>query len=233
MPTWIEQLFQGSAPNIVALPAAVLLGVLGAVSSCCNLAVIGAVAGYSGSLAEERNRRSVLIAGFFFLLGTVLALAAVGAAIGFAGRAAGAALGGYWRFGAGLIMVFFGLAGMNLIPFALPKIRTRVASGRHGMAGAVVFGLAVGGGATACTVACNPVLPMALGFAMLQGGAAWGAAILGAFALGYSLVLAAGVVGLGLGFGKLQATARKVEPYVRYGAGGLLVLVGFYLLATI
>jgi cytochrome c biogenesis protein CcdA len=234
MTEWIENVLSSPTPSLAVLPAALLLGVLGAVTSCgCNLAVIGAVAGFSGSLSDSRNRKPIILGGLFFMLGTILALGILGAVTGLVGKFVGASLGRYWKLIAGLIMVFFGLASLDFLPFSLPSFGFRGESARRGLIGSAVYGLAVGGGTTACSVFCNPLLPVALGYTTLQGGTAWGAAVLGVFALGYSLPLAAGLVGLGLGLGKIRDVAQKAAPVIRIVAGVLLIGVGFYLLLTI
>ena len=165
------------------------------------------------------------------MLGTVVALGAMGAVTGFVGDAAGAVLGKYWKLAAGLIIVCFGLASLNLLPFSLPSVRLSGKS-EGGMLGAMVYGLALGGGTATCAIGCNPVLPMALGYATLQGNTGWGAAILGAFAVGYGLPLAAAIVGLGMGLGRLATIAQKATPALRVISGVLLLGVGFYLLAA-
>jgi cytochrome c biogenesis protein CcdA len=233
MSEWIQQVLDTTTPGVAVLPAALLLGILGAVTSCCNLAVIGAIAGYSGSLSEQRDRKGILVAGLFFMLGTIIALAVLGAVTGFVGKIAGDALGTYWKLFAGLIMVFFGLASLDFLPFGLPKFNVSSKPGRRGFVGSMLYGLAVGGGATACSLCCSPVLPVVLGYTTLQGGTTWGAIVLGTFAVGYSLPLAAGLVGLGLGLGKLRSVVGKATPVIRIVAGVILIGIGFYLLATI
>jgi cytochrome c biogenesis protein CcdA len=177
------------------------------------------------------------------MVGTALSLAVVGAVAGFVGQVAGATLGRYWRFVGGLVMVLFGLSTLRLLNVRVPKIGIgqRVlgvgvapAGGTAptgGAAGAVIYGLAVGGATTACSACCNPVLPVAMGAVALKGAPVLGAAMLAVFALGYSLPLAAGMVGLGFGLGRLGAVARRIMPAVQVGFGLLLIGVGFYLLA--
>ena len=247
--------------GFAVLPAAFLLGILGAVSSCCTLPVVGAVAGYAGTIGGPPDRRRLLLIGASLMVGTALSLAVVGAVTGFVGQVAGATLGRYWRFVGGLVMVLFGLSTLRLLNVRVPKIGivkrvlgggippaggtfpdggpphyagtapTGGASPSGGAAGAVVYGLAVGGATTACSVCCNPVLPVAMSAVALKGAPVLGAAMLAVFALGYSLPLAAGVVGLGFGLGRLGAVARRIMPAVRMGFGVLLIGVGFYLLA--
>ena len=137
----------------------------------------------------------------------------------------------YWKIFAGLAAIFFGLATLNLVPFKLPSIRREESSPPKGLFGAAVFGLAIGGSATACTACCNPVLAAALGVAVLQGHTLWGAVILTAFAIGFSLPLTALLVGLS--FGKATVRTRNTATVVRIVAGVLLIGVGFYFLVTI
>jgi cytochrome c biogenesis protein CcdA len=203
MQEWISQTLQSSTLGLTVLPAALLLGLIGAVTSCCNLAVIAVVAGYSGTESEKRSRRDILVGGLFFMLGAFVALAILGAVTGLISQTVGSTLGVYWKLFAGLAMVLFGLATLRLLPFKLPRLGSASGTMPKGTVKAMVFGFVVGGGITACSACCNPALFVALGMATLKGQTAWGAAVMAAFAVGYSLPLGAAVVGLGLGFGKL------------------------------
>jgi cytochrome c biogenesis protein CcdA len=228
---WIRHALSGEQLGLGALPAAFLFGVLGSVSSCCTLPVIGAVAGFAGGLGERRSRRQLVLIGLFFALGTILALTVIGAVAGFVGHVAGASLGKYWRFVAGLMMVAFGLVASGLLQLRVPRLHVEAGAKRGGFAGALAYGLALGGATTACSFGCNPILPMAMGAAVLNGATVLGAAILGAFAVGYSLPLAAGLVGIGVGVEALGRIAMRVGPAVRIGGAILMIAVGFYLLA--
>jgi len=232
---WIQQALSAGGTGPAVFPAAFMLGILGALGSCCTLPVIGAVAGYAGcaqSLVERTSRRELLLVGLFFMIGTVLSLAALGAVSGFVGGLAGASLARYWRAAGGILLVLFGLAGLRLIPFEIPKVNLADRVLGRGVAGAMVYGLAVGGGTTTCSIGCNPLLLMAVGGAAAGGEPLMGAALLSLFALGYSLPLAAGLIGIGFGLGRLGSAARRVMPAVRTGFGVVLIAVGFYLLAT-
>ena len=95
----------------------------------------------------------------------------------------------------------------------------------------MVFGLVVGGAATACSVGCNPLLAVPLGVAALQGRTVWGAAILAAFAIGFALPLAAMLVGFS--WGKSALKAKKATAAARIMGGVVLIGVGFYFLVTL
>lgn len=233
MNEWISEALDSAHPGAAVIPAAFLLGAIASVTSCCNLPIIGAIAGYSGSLGQARKRRDLLLGGMFFMIGTILALAALGAVSGFIGRSAGSTLGIWWQLIAGLILVFFGLTSLDLLPFKLPVPRLVGRTADRGRLAAMVYGLALGGGATACTVSCSPVLPVVLAYSALQGGTVWGAVVLAVFAVGYSVPLAVGMIGLGLGVSRLQTAAQRLGPAIRLVTGALLTIVGFYLLATV
>jgi len=233
MQEWMSQNLQSPTIGLTVLLSALLLGLVAAVVSCCNLAVIAAVAGYSGTQSEKRSRRDILIGGLFFMLGTFASLATLGAVTGLLSQTVGSTLGVYWKLFAGLVMILFGLATLNLLPFNLPKLSYTTGTMHRGTIKAMLFGFVVGGGITACSACCNPALFVALGMATLQGRTAWGAAIMAAFAVGYSLPLTGTLVGLSFGFGKLGSMTRKLAPVINVVAGILLIGVGFYLLATV
>ncbi len=232
MVAWLTEVFKSSVFSPAVFPAAFLLGSVASVTSCCNLPVLGAIAGYSGSFGNNSNRRDLFRTALFFTLGTVAAFAALGAVSGFVGQVAGAALGFYWKLGAGFIFVLFGLAILNLLPLKSSKLGFLGGTWRERSGGAAIYGFAVGGGATACSALCNPILPAALAITTLQGHAFWGAAILAVFSLGYSLPMVAVLVGLGFGFSRLTLIIQKINPVMKIISGILLIIIGFYLLAT-
>jgi cytochrome c biogenesis protein CcdA len=230
---WIQQVLSSGQWSLAVLPAVFLMGALGSVSSCCTLPVVGAVAGYAVSLGPQNRRREIITVGVFFMIGTILSLAILGALTGFVSQMASTSLGRYWKLAAGLLMVLFGLNSLGLAPLRLPQFNLGKRAVNRGITGAILYGLAVGGASTACSVGCNPLLGVVVGAAVLQGAALTGSLIFAVFALGFSLPLAAGLVGIGMGIGRLGAATQKALPVLRIAAGILLIGVGFYLLATI
>jgi cytochrome c biogenesis protein CcdA len=169
----------------------------------------------------------------FFMLGTTLSLTILGALTGLIGSVGSSSLGKYWQFAAGLLIVLFGLMSLQLVKIRAPKLDISAKILERGMIGAMVYGLVLGGATTACTLGCNPLLPMAVGAAVLHSTMFMSALTLTVFALGFSLPLALGLVGIGFGLGRLGAMSQRIMPVVRIGAGVLMIGVGFYLLATI
>jgi cytochrome c biogenesis protein CcdA len=177
-------------------------------------------------------RRTALVSALAFMIGTTLALIVLGYVAGFVGQSAQALLGNYWKLFAGVIAVLFGLAALGLLPVKLPQLRrnTATSAAGQGILGTLIVGLLLGGGVAACSLPCNPGIFIVLGAAVLQGHSVWGMLLMAAFALGFSLPLAA--ILLGVSFGKASIKAQKVEAAIRIVAGVALVGVGLYLLAT-
>ena len=231
MVEWARTVFEQTGVGPAALPAAFLLGLLSSIAcSCCTLPVLGAVAGYSGTRRRGSLRRT-LFAALFFMLGAVIATVILGAVAGFVGQVAQSTLGTYWKIFAGIIAILVGLAALKLLPFKLPGLKmSRDRSEPEGYLGAAIFGLVVGGGIGACSLPCNPGILIVLGVAVLEGYTFWMVAILISYAIGFSLPLAA--IMLGVSAGARSVKARKAETVIRTIAGVLLISAGFYFLAT-
>ena len=91
-------------------------------------------------------------------------------------------------------------------------------------------GLFLGGGVAACSLPCNPGIFIVLGAAILQGRTLWGMVLMAAFAVWFSLPLAA--ILFGVSFGKASIKAGKADAAIRAVAGVVLIGAGLYLLAT-
>ncbi len=232
MQEWINQVLESGAFTLAVPAAAFLLGLVSSVASaCCSLPVLGAIVGYSG-VRKVNNHRANLLTAFFFMLGTIIAFIILGSVAGFLSQVAQTTLGKYWKLFAGVILIFFGLAVLRLLPFKLPRLRTSESKSRQkGFFGAVLFGLVVGGGVGVCSLPCNPGIFIVLGVVILQGYSLWAVALLVAYAIGFSLPLAA--IMLGVSFGKMAVKAKTADMAIRIVAGILLITAGFYFLATI
>ena len=232
MQEWISSVLASPDLSLVMLLAILLLGVLSSVASC-NIVLIGALSGYAGTKGNK-GYRDILFITLSFMLGTILALVVIGAVIGYAGQVAGESLGHYGKVLTGLVSVFFGLMALNLIPLdklKLPTFNRITRKYPQGILGTIIFGFALGGASISCGVSCcAPAFVIVLGVASLQGEWAKSALLMGIYAVGYSIPLAA--VLLGVGFGKWALRASKAMPAVRGIAGALLLIVGFYFLTT-
>ena len=228
----ITDALQAASMGPAALPLAFLLGLVSAVAcACCTLPAMGMLVAYSGT-RENVNRRSALTSAVWFLVGTTLALIILGFVAGLVGQTAQAFLGRYWRVFAGAVAVVLGLATLKLLPLRLPKRVQKDGSPSASGAkmGAALGGLFLGGGVAACSLPCNPGIFIVLGASVLLGRVVWGMELMAAFAVGFSLPLAA--ILFGVSFGKASLKMQKVDAAIRAVAGVLLAGAGLYLLAS-
>jgi cytochrome c biogenesis protein CcdA len=233
MEEWIRQAMSSDQAGIAALIAVFLLGMIGVVSCGCNFAIIGIVAGYTGTIGSTGKTKAIIWSGVFFLLGTIISMSIIGAIIGYASDLISNSFGKYWQIIAGLVMIFFGLFTLDLLPFKIPSISLNANNKKGSIFSSMIFGFTVGGLATAFNTCCNPVFPIVLAATFVKGNVLWGTLLLFAFALGYGLPLAASMVGIGLGFGKISKRASLFGKIIKYAGGIVLLLLGFYFLITI
>ena len=235
---WIFQLSEwarttlgqvGTSP--VTLPFAFLLGLATAVaSSCCALPVLGAVIGYAG-MQENIDKRSNLLAAFFFMIGTIISLLILGSVAGLVGQVAQSVLGGYWKIFAGIVAIFVGLGAMNLLPFKIPSSEGRLLQTRkRGLLEAAIVGFVMGGAISVCSLGCNPGILIIMGVAVLQGYTLWMYSLLSAYAIGFSLPLAALMLGISLS--RSAVRFKEADRVIRFVAGAVFIVVGFYFLGT-
>jgi cytochrome c biogenesis protein CcdA len=232
MTQWVTETLQSASMGPLALPLALLLGLVSALASaCCTLPAMGMLVAYSGT-REDANRRKAFVSAISFMIGTTLALIVLGFVAGFVGQAAQALLGRYWKLFAGFIAVVLGLAALKLLPLKLPGLnrKTETRPAGQGIFGTVIVGLLMGGGVAAASLPCNPGIFIVIGASILMGHIFWGMVLMAAFGVGFSLPL--GAILFGVSFGKASIKAQKVEAAIRVVAGVLLVGAGFYLLAT-
>jgi cytochrome c biogenesis protein CcdA len=232
MDTWINQVLSNEHASIMILIAVLVMGILSVFTCACNFAIIGVVAGYSGASPVSGKTKLMIWKGFAFLLGTIISMSLIGALFGFAGKWISDSLGNYWKIAAGLVAIIFGLYSMELVPFKLPGISFKPKEPQQNVFTAVIFGLVVGGLSAACNSCCNPFFPVILAASFVKGSALWGFVMLTTFALGFGLPLAAMIVGISLGLGKISNTLSMFVNIVKYTGGVALVALGFYLLLT-
>ncbi|HPS51286.1 MAG: cytochrome c biogenesis protein CcdA [Bacteroidales bacterium] len=233
METWINHILNNGQASPVVLFAVLLLGMLSVFTCACNVAILGVVAGYSGADAVSGKSKLVFWKSTAFLIGTVLSMSLIGALFGFAGKWISDSLGNYWKIAAGLIAIVFGLYSMDLAPFRLPEIKFSGGGSRPGVLPAIVMGLTVGGLSAACNTCCNPFFPVILAASFVKGSALWGFLMLLFFALGFAIPLAAIILGIGMGLGKISGALTATVRIIKYIGGIALVLLGFYLLLSL
>jgi cytochrome c biogenesis protein CcdA len=227
---YVTNALQQVASQPLGLVFALILGtVSAATSACCTLPALGILVGYSGAAANA-NRRAAVKTALLFTAGTIVSLMIVGGVAGFVGQVAQGVLGRYWKVFAGLVAVFLGLAALNLLPFKLSFGKLDHVGRRLGKSGAVLAGLVLGGIVAVSSLPCNPGIFIVIGAAVLQGKVFWATLMLAMFAIGFSLPL--GAVLLGISLSKVSLAAKGADVAIRWIAGVVLVVAGFYFLVT-
>lgn len=222
---------QTASTQPIGLLFAMLLGTVSALAStCCTLPALGLVAGYSGTKTETTSKELVKSA-LFFMLGTVISLMIIGAVSGFVGQVAQTTLGKYWKVFAGVIAVILGFATLRLLPFNISFGNFNLAKFEESKFGAVITGIILGGIVAVCSLPCNPGIFIVMGAAILQGAVLWAMLLLGSYAIGFSLPL--GAIILGISLGGLSLASKGMDKFLRWIAGAILVVIGFYFLLSL
>jgi len=227
---YITNTLQQVASEPLGLVFALILGVVSAATSaCCTLPALGVLVGYSGSQAND-NRKTAVKTAMFFTIGTIISLMIIGGIAGFVGQVAQSVLGRYWKVFAGIVAVFLGLAALKLLPFNVSLGKFEGVKNRLGKSGAVLAGLILGGIVAASSLPCNPGIFIVIGAAILQGKVFWAVLMLAMFAIGFSIPL--GAVLLGISLSKVGLAAKGADAVIRWIAGIVLIVAGFYFLIT-
>jgi cytochrome c biogenesis protein CcdA len=232
VPEWITAAIESPTGSILILPALVILGAISALTSGCNLAVLGAISSYAGAQKSE-SRRGIWLAAIAFVIGCMIILAAIGAIIGLAGQEAGLRFGFYGQMAAGFISILIGFLTLGWIPLPkLPKFNPEKALLNRGAGSALLMGLALGAASISCAISCaNPAMLTMLGAVALQGAWLKGLFFMCLFGLGYGLPLAALMLGVGTGADRVKSA--RVHTVLKYSGGMLLITIGFYFLLTL
>lgn len=232
MQEWINSILITDEISAVVILAVFLLGVISVFSCACNFAIIGSVAGYSGTLGSTANKKTIITSSIFFLLGIVLAMSIMGCLVGYVGGFFIETLGSYWKVGVGIVLILFGIYILDVLPFKVPALSYNFENKRAGIIGAIIFGITIGGFTALSNICCNPVYPIVMAAIFVKGNIFWGLFMLLFYSLGYGGVLAMTMLGAGLGIEKVSNLLSKSAVFIKYAGGTTLILFGFYFLLT-
>jgi len=233
MQEWLTSIANSEQTGIIALITVFLLGVISVFTCSCSFAVLGVVGGYTGTVSATEKTKTVVVSSLFFLIGIVVAMSALGFIIGFAGELISATTGNYWKIGAGIILIFFGVYTLDIMPFKLPGVSINYQNKKNGIAGAVLFGLIVGSLTSLGTLCCNPIFPIVVAASLVKGSSFWGFILLFTYSLGFGSTIAAAMLGVGLGIGKISKLLSKSAVVIKYAGGITLIVLGFYFIITV
>jgi cytochrome c-type biogenesis protein len=219
----------GSGSMLLALPVALVAGLLSFVSPC-TLPMLPGYLSYSTGLAgadvvSGRARRSRMLAGAaLFVLGFAAVFVLLGVAVG----SVAVRLQDY-RHQAntvlGILSIVMGLAFIGLIPWLQRDVRVhRIPA--VGLAAAPLLGFLFGLGWTPCN---GPTLGVITGLAYEQGGATRGGILLAAYALGLGIPFLIVAIAWRRALVAV-AWLRRHTRAVTIAGGVLMILIGLALL---
>lgn len=224
---WLEQLGTTISHNLWLTPVLALFGGLLTAFTPCSLSsvplIIGYVGGYAGNDTKKAFRYSLAFCGgmavTFTILGTLASL--LGRLMQFSGS--------WWYLILGVLMILMALQTWEIINI-IPQTALMNKNNKRGYVGAGIAGILGGLFAAPCA---TPVLIALLAVVAREGKVAWGIVLLLMYSLGHSLLLM--VAGTSIGFVKQLSKSKKygrVSQILKILMGGIILLLGFYLLYT-
>ena len=216
---------ESAAP--IAVPLALLWGVLSILLSPCHLASIPLVVGYISRQGNAGSNRAFSIS-TVFSLGIMITIILVGIATAAAGRLLGD-IGQFGYYFAAAVMLYFGLNLLEVLPSPFRGDKS-ISSKRSGLAGAFVLGLVFGIALGPCTFAfMAPILGVAFSTGSKHP----------IFAILLVIAFSVGHCGIIVGAGTFSSTIQRflkwndktgVVPILRKVCGVLVILGGLYIL---
>jgi cytochrome c biogenesis protein CcdA len=141
-------------------------------------------------------------------------------------------MGNYWKIGAGIIMILFGVYTLDILPVKIPGVSFKSQNTQKGVTGAAIFGVTLGGVTSLSALCCNPVFPIIMAASFTQGSTLWGFCMLFFYALGHGAMYVAAMIMVGLGLGRISRLFSKFAVFIKYAGGITLMAFGFYFLLT-
>jgi len=212
----------GDGQLVIALPIALLAGLLSFLSPCI-LPLVPGYLGYVGGLSGtggSRDRSRLVIGVSLFVLGFTLVFVATNAAFGAVGTWLVVYGDTITRF-AGVLVILLGLVFIGQFTFLQRQFKPKWMPAT-GLAGAPLLGILFGLGWTPCL---GPTLA-AITAISLSGGSAWQGVVLGVV---YSLGLGIPFILVAFGFGWVATSVAWIKKRIRIVnivGGALLVIIG-------
>ena len=207
--------------GVVALPVALLAGVVAGLNPCC-LPIYPTAVGTCAALRRDTVRANLGMAATF-VVGVSFASTALGIASGLAGRMF-MGLGSWPAYVIAAVPIVFGLHLLGAIRVPLPK-ETRLSQKIRGPAGPLIVGALIGLIVTPCS---SPVLAGLLAYVASTGNPVWGGVLLFVYGLGVGIPIL--LLGTAAASSMARLAATRAQIWAERVSGVVLTGVGLYLL---
>ncbi|MFO8010257.1 MAG: cytochrome c biogenesis protein CcdA [Dehalococcoidia bacterium] len=208
----------------LALPAAVLAGLISSASPCV-LAMIPLIIGFVGGYAGGSQRKAIQYS-LAFMIGLTITFTILGVIAGALGRLFGD-IGDFWKWVVPIVAIVLGIWLFGIFKWEV-GVSERFLPKKRALLGAFVIGLVFGVVSSPCA---TPVLGVILTIGAIQDNLAWSGLLLFCYALGHwVLVLGAGI---SVGFAQRVVESKGIAGFSTWAkrtGGVILVGTGTYLL---
>ncbi|MEV6150851.1 cytochrome c biogenesis protein CcdA [Nonomuraea sp. NPDC052129] len=211
-----------SGSLLLAVPIAVLAGVVSFLSPCV-LPLVPGYLSYVTGMSEDPKRGRLVLGTVLFVAGFGLVFVLSGALFG----GLGAAMLGNAEIITrvlGVLTILLGLAFLGVLPGLMRDVRIHKLPAA-GLAGAPLLGVVFGLGWTPCI---GPTLAVVLALGLNEGSASRGALLAVAYALGLGLPFVAAALAYSKALRTFRAIRKHSQLITRIG-GGMMVAVGIML----
>ncbi|MEV1244973.1 cytochrome c biogenesis CcdA family protein [Nonomuraea sp. NPDC050022] len=211
-----------SGSLLLAVPIAVLAGVVSFLSPCV-LPLVPGYLSYVTGMSQDPKRGRLVLGTVLFVAGFALVFVLSGALFG----GLGAVMLGNAEIITrvlGVLTILLGLAFLGVLPGLMRDVRIHKLPAA-GLAGAPLLGVVFGLGWTPCI---GPTLAVVLALGLNEGSASRGALLAVAYALGLGLPFVAAALAYSKALRTFRAIRKHSQLITRIG-GGMMVAVGILL----
>jgi cytochrome c-type biogenesis protein len=213
---------------LVAIPFALLAGLVSFISPCVLPLVPGYLGYVSGMASADKGRGRIVLGATLFVLGFTLVFVLLGSALGSLGTILLVASRTWVQPIAGAFVILLGLVLMGQFGFLQRNLKINITP-KAGLAFAPLLGIVFGLGWTPCI---GPTLSAVMTLVLTEGGVAKGALLSAVYSLGLGLPF----IALAFGFSWATGSVSFVRKHIRgfnIAGGALLILLGLLLVTGV